>query len=350
MKVALIFPNNISKAPYLSYYIELLEKQNIEYTIYNWDRIGQQEPNCKSFQSKEKSRKKLTLLLNFLKFKKFVISNINNDEYDRVIVFSCQIAILLKKFLSTEFKDNYLIDVRDYSKINEIFKNRFKNVILSANLVCISSNGFRSWLPKSRDYIMSHNIHPELLSQTIPKRKYFKNDKINVDTIGALRDHESNIKVIKQLKNNQKFHMKFIGDGYALPILKEFSNKNNVDNIYFHGLYQKEDESKLLEKTDFINIIVGNDYLSKWLTTNRLYLCALLKIPAIVYKNTEQSTIINKYGFGLSISSYDSLVQELISFSTNFDEQEFINNCKSFLKLVRNEQKMFELKIIKFIS
>ena len=37
-KIALIIPNNIEKCPYVQYYINILEKYNIEYEIIEWCR------------------------------------------------------------------------------------------------------------------------------------------------------------------------------------------------------------------------------------------------------------------------------------------------------------------------
>lgn len=350
MKIALIFPNNLSKAPYLRYYLSILEEQNIEYTIYNWDRIGVDESNCVSFRSKEKSRKKWSLFLNFFRFRKFITNRVNNEKYDRVIIFSCQIAILLGSFLIKQFKENYVIDIRDYSSIISTFNFRFKKVLESAKIISISSRGFCDWLPKQLAYTMSHNLNPELLKQNIPKRVYFKNNPLSIDTIGALRDHESNLKVIDQLKNNPIYKMKFIGEGYALPILKEYAHKKNISNIYFHGIYQKEDEFELLKTTDFINIIVGNNFLSRSLTSNRLYLCALLKIPAIVYTNTEQSKLIEKFNFGIVIDSYEAIPKRLLNYKANFNESEFINNCDEFLKVVKQDQKIFYSELLKFLK
>lgn len=350
MKIALVLPNNLFSAPYLQYYTRLLDDNSISYDIINWDRAGKNEPDCISYQSKEQSRKAWALLLQFLKFRKFVKSKMAEENYDKVVVFTCQIAILLSGVLIKQFKGNYILDIRDYSKVIPVFKSRFNKVLKHAQLICISSQGFRSWLPEKLSYIISHNISSDRLQEKNTKRLFFQNQKINVDTIGALRDPESNGKIVDALKNNAGFHMKFIGDGYALPFLKKQAEEENISNIHFHGYYNKEDEFELLKTTDFINIVVGNDFLSKSLTSNRLYLCALLHIPAIVNHETEQSRIIKKYGFGVVVNNYQKLSEVLLNYRKTFNEQIFISNCNKFLNDVKNDQLIFESRVLDFFQ
>ena len=169
MKVALVFPNNIFRAPYINYYLELLDSHKIQYDIFNWDRSGTEEPNCISYQSKEESRKTWKLVLEFFRYRKFIKSKLEPKDYDRVIVFSCQIAILLSSFLIKNFKDKYLVDIRDFTKIVSIFKSRFRKVLKNADLICISSRGFRSWLPANLNYTISHNFR---IKSRVSKRTY----------------------------------------------------------------------------------------------------------------------------------------------------------------------------------
>ncbi len=350
MKIALIFPNNLFRAPYLDYYTKILTQQGVDFTIYNWDREGKAEENCISFTSSNDSRTPLKILLDFYKFRKFITTQIDNQKYDKVIVFSAQISILLSGFLRRNFKRNYLVDIRDYTKVISFLTKRFNKTLVNASYVCISSQGFKEWLPKNIDYIISHNINSSLLSTSIPAKSFFKNNRIHVDTIGALRDHISNSKVIQSLKNHPKFFMTFIGDGYALPILKDLAAKENVKNIDFYGYYKKKDEFELLQSSDYINIMVGNDFLSKGLTSNRLYLCALYQIPAIVNSNTEQSRIIDKFKFGIVVNHIDDLPKQLLEYKKQFNEDTFRNNCDYFLKEVKKEMKSFENCVITFIQ
>ncbi len=350
MKIALVFPNNLFKAPYLNYYLKILNEQNIDYTIYNWDRVWETETNCISYRSKEKSSGKWNRLLEFLRYRKFITSHVTNERYDKVLIFSCQISILLSSFLLKRFKNNYLVDIRDYSKVIPFFRRTFHKVLQKAELICISSHGFESWLPNNLNYVMSHNVNKQLLENNITERNFFKTNTINVDTIGALRDHTSNAKVIDALKNNTQFYMKFIGDGYALPLLQEKAKNENISNIDFHGFYQKEEEFDLLKNTDFINIMVGNDFLSQGLTSNRLYLCALYQIPAIVNAQTEQSRIIEKFDFGIVIDNFFELEKRLIDYKNNFDQRKFVSNCNQFLDQVKKDQNIFELRVNDFVK
>ena len=43
MKIALICPSNMLYMPYVDNYTKILEENNTNYTIINWDRFGTEE-------------------------------------------------------------------------------------------------------------------------------------------------------------------------------------------------------------------------------------------------------------------------------------------------------------------
>jgi len=349
MKVALIFPNNLFRGPHLDFYLDLFDDSS-QYDIFNWDRAGRNERDCISFESKTESKNIWLLSLDFYKFKGFIKKRVNPKDYERVIVFSCQIAILLSDILIKKFSNRYLIDIRDYTRVIPFFRVRLRRVLRKANLICISSKGFTFWLPKNNEYLISHNISPKKRAENLEGKDFFKNIQINVATIGFLRDHKVNSKVIYALKNHKAFFMNFIGEGYALPILKKQALHHKVSNIEFHGYYDKKVEMTLLENCDFVNILVGNDLASKTLTTNRLYFCALLKIPAIVNSNTEQSRIIEKYSMGIICDDYLNLSEQLLTYRSNFKKDLFISECDRFLNDVYKDEHIFETKVKTFLK
>ncbi|MBD1262683.1 hypothetical protein HZY62_18955 [Maribacter polysiphoniae] len=355
MRIALLFPNNTYTSPYLKYYTQLLEKENLEYDLIIWDRAGIKEEGCLAFSQKENRKSIYTRASGFFKYRNFIIQKINENEYDKIIVFSCQLGILLSRYITKKYKNNFLLDIRDYSKVLPFFNNRFRKLVLNANTVCISSNGFKEWLPKNRDYLLSHNIDIKLIEnrlKNVSNNKTFFNDQIlNIDTIGQIKDYNSDKEVINQLKNDKRFHMTFIGFGPTLEALKQYINENKVSNVHFYGPYKKEEEKQLLAKTDFINILISRNKFNNGVTSNRLYLSALLNIPCIVNAQTiEQRKIIEKYKFGIIVDKYEELPNKLIEYKETFNNEVFIDNCLAFLNNVKKDYKIFENRLINFIT
>lgn len=354
MRVALIFPNNLFTSPYLKYYIDILKHEKIEYDLLIWDRANIKEEGCIAFRSGQNSNSAISKVLDFLKFRKFIINNLKNKDYSKLIVFSCQLGILISDVLVKKFGKKYILDIRDYSKINKYFKNRFKKLITNSAFTCISSNGFKNWLPDNSNYILSHNLDINLLHkhnlENDEQKIFFSHKTLNIDTIGAIRDINSNISFVNTLRNRNEYFMNFYGMGYAIPYLKENQKKHGVNNIIFHGLYDKIEEEYLLKNTDFINILLDENILSQSLTSNRLYLSALYRIPCIVNKNSEQSRIIEKYNFGIVVDKYEELPNKLMSYKQNFCKEKFLKNCNAFLHDVKKDYALFEQKVTNFLT
>ncbi len=355
MKVVLLFPNNVFTSPYLKYFTQILDKENIPYDLIIWDRENKAEEGCISFRSSNQKKTKFSKLFDFLRFRKFLIEHLKKKDYAKVIVFSGQLGILLSDYLVKHYRKKYVLDIRDYSKPMHIFKNRFKKVIANANFISISSNGFKEWLPTNGNYLLSHNIDIKLIADAlvaIPNTVTFNNDIINVDTIGQIKDFESDLKFVDQLKNDIRFRMKFIGFGNTLELLKEHADRENISNVLFLGAYKKEKEKELLKDTDVINILISRTEFNKGATlmSNRIYLSALLKIPCIVNNKTEQSNIIEKYKFGIVVDKYDELPNKLIDYKETFDKDNFMSGCVAFLNDVKKDYQLFESKVTEFLT
>ncbi|WP_405397981.1 hypothetical protein [Maribacter sp. Asnod2-G09] len=354
MKLALLLPNTESSAPYLSYYLDIIEKNNLEYELFTWDREPKTKVNSNSYKSKNKGTNPLTTTIEYYRFGRFLKEKIKKGKFDRLIVFTPQLGIFLGTFLTKEYSGKYILDIRDYSPVIDYFKKRFSMLIQHSKITSISSKGFLNWLPKNRSYIISHNISTLLIQEHLQgnfkKTLFFSNDKIRVDTIGAIRDFEANSSLLNSLMNKDNFEMSFIGRGPAIPLLESMAKKNKIKNVKFLGSYDKNQETKLLKLTDFINIILDDNMASSYITTNRLYLSALLKIPCITRNDTEQSKIITKYNLGLSINNFSEVSNEIVSYKENFNKEQFIDNCTVFLQDVKKDQDQFEMVVQTFIT
>ncbi|MBC8767868.1 hypothetical protein H4O18_07685 [Arenibacter sp. BSSL-BM3] len=355
MRVALLFPNNLFTSPYLKYYESVLKKGNIDYDLYIWDRHGVNEKGCIAYTNKVKTSIPLFKSLDFIKFRRFLMNHLRKTEYNRIIVFSGQLGILMSDFLINNFPNKYILDIRDYSQVMSYFKSRFEKVIQNSYFVCVSSNGFKEWLPQNANYILGHNIDIALVSKSLDNFPFrdanLENETLKIDTIGQIKDFNSDARFIDQLKNDKRFKMEFIGFGPALNDLKIKSTSEKINNISFYGLYKKEEEPLLLKNTDIINILISRTEHNKGATllSNRLYLSALYNIPCIVNSDTEQSRIIEKYNFGIIVDNYEELPNKLVAYKENFCKESFLNNCYTFLADVKKDYSLFEQKLTNFL-
>ncbi|MCM4164779.1 MULTISPECIES: hypothetical protein [unclassified Arenibacter] len=356
MRVALLFPNNLFTSPYLKYYTDILKQEKIEYDLLIWDRANIEEEGCIAFKCSENSKSTISKALDFIRFRKFLIKNLKNKNYSKVIVFSGQVGILMGDFLIKHYSKRYLLDVRDFSQPMKYFKSRFIKVVLNSNFVCISSNGFKNWLPPKGDYLLGHNIDISLVRNALSNFPFrdinFDSKTIKISTIGQIKDFNSDALFIDQLKNDSRFEIEFIGFGPALNDLKNKTNSEHIANINYKGPYKKYEEPFLLKDSDFINILISRTEFNKGATllSNRLYLSAMYNIPCIVNKNTEQSRIIEKYNFGIIVDKYEELPDKLMTYKDSFCKENFLNNCYNFLNDVKTDYSLFEQKVTNFLT
>lgn len=355
MKVALIFPNNLYTSPYLVYYTQILDREGISYDVISWNRNNRHEAQTIAYTPKKIYTLKYLKLVDYFKFIKFVKSEVSKNDYDKLIVFTCQLGIFMQGYLKRNFSGKYLLDIRDYSPLIPYFQNKITELVKHADLVPLSSKGFENWLPKSENYILSHNVNISLVLERLQSarndREYFSNETLTIDTIGQIKDYASEQKIVSILGNDNRFSMTYIGFGISIPELKDFVKESGFKNISFTGPYKKENEHEMLVNTDFVNILISESTFNNDVLSNRLYLAALLGIPCLVNHYTrEQRKIIEKFRFGIVIKDYNQIPEEVLQFKRQFKKNQFQENCTNFLKEVVEDHKAFDRKLVQFLK
>lgn len=349
MKIALVLASNILYSPYIYHYTRVLKENKINFDIITWNKNNILEKGCINFNRySDLSKPKIFKIAHYLGYKKFVVKTLKNKKYDKIVVFTIPLGILLYPFLKRNYKKTYFFDIRDYSPLLKFSRKIIKPVIENSFCTAISSPGFLRWLPKSDSYVISHNYWFQNSSNTLMQNLRLNNNHIII-TIGSLRQVEANKIVLNSFKNKSDFFMKFVGDGTAYKPLLNYSNKNNIKNVLFTGRYEKKDEVSFLKDASLMNILLGNDLSSSSLMTNRFYLAISNGIPVIVNKNSIQGEYVKKYNLGIAVEYKDSIYEDINSFLQNFNIEQFQNESKQFLLDIQEDQKKFETCILKFI-
>lgn len=352
-KICFISLGNLYLCPYISKYISLIE---CDYDVIYWDRHGVGEDieakQTYSFTYRmDENASKVNKVTGYLKFRKYALNIINSNSYDGIILLQTSVGILLHSILKKRYKKKYIVDIRDYTmENNPIFFAIEKSLIKNSIFTVISSKGYKSFLP-SHDYIMVHNdtyIDESIVNKF--KNKDCKKDKLIISYIGLIRFHEQNKKVIMKFKNDGRFVLRFIGKD-ALS-LKEFCEKNNVNNVELIDMFPPEKTLDYYYETDIINNLYGNSTpLLDYALSNKLYYAAKLKIPILVCPNTYMESVSMKYGFGLVFDLNDTLaLDRLYKNYIDINWELFNKNCDSFTRKVNEDNKLFENTIKSFIN
>lgn len=347
MKVALVLPSNIESLPYVQYYIDLFDKKKIEYDIIAWNRLYKSDYlhsenyfNLKSLVTNSALRK----FIDYFLFSRFVINKIENHKYDYVVIFTIANALFLYKYIKKKYCDKFIFDIRDYSPLIKFFRPIINDLLKRSSLNCISSKGFEIWLPPGK-YVISHNVRKSLLKKKYPIKPIDKK-RVQVLTIGTLRDFKANSQLILDLGNNIHFDICFAGDGPEKSNLADFAQKMNILNVSFSGYYNKKDEPLIIYNSDFINILVNKDIIGNYLMSNRFYLALMHRKPMLVYANTYQAKYVKEYNLGVIIGTNDNIAQKINEYIDSFDYKKFDEGCESCLREIERDEMVFENMIM----
>jgi hypothetical protein len=347
MKVALICPANMIYMPYVGNYEKILKENNVDYTIINWDRF-QIEDTYDEFKYRDKKVGHQRRILDYFKYKKFIIKKLKENKYDKLIVFSLQLCYFLKKYLVGNYKGKYVIDIRDYNKIIKFFN--IKTIVDNSDLTVISSAGYKQWLSNSNKYAINHNTQINSLKELRPVNINHKEEKISISCIGAIRDYDINIDFINSLKNNDKIKVYYHGEGPANGDIKAYLTKNSTKNVTLSGRYIQGNEEKLYAQSDLINVFRNNDDINnKTALPNRLYNSVLYGKPMIAVEGTYLSEQIKKYKVGLILDSFDQIENNINKYLKEFHKDEYERGRTSFFENVIQVNEHFKIKLTEFL-
>lgn len=345
MSIGIIVPGLPNYAPYIKSYTDLFDDLNMKYTFICWNRNNDKlndHDNIVVFnRSSYESDSFVKKIYGYLLFSFFVKKHLKYNKYEFLTVHTIACAIFLKSVLKQK---KYILDIRDFSPLVPFFSNTLSFLVQNSKATMISSNAYKKWLPKNYRYILSHNVRKTDLAVNICNScTIWSNNKIEVLTIGQIRDFSSNSKLIKCLGNSEYFNLKFIGDGTELINLKKYST--DINNIEFSGRYNKKDESSLVIESDVINILLPNTAEAMTQMTNRFYLSLIFKKPMIVNKDSIQASFVKKYNLGIIISSEDNISERIMDYKNSFDYQIFLKGCNDLIEIIKSDILEFENEI-----
>lgn len=357
--VGIIVIGNIRYCPFLKKYLSALEKGKIKYKVLYWEReeenVDYNQEIYYSFKHKSKlDRSAFSKIFDFIKFRRWVISKVQECKFDKLILLTTLTGVFLFDFLMKNYKGKYIFDIRDYSYENyKIFKFIEKMIVKNSYFTSISSDAFKNFLPKSDKYINCHNLVYNDLQyvKKICKNKKLKNIKVVWN--GTLRYFEHQKKIIDKLGNDNRFTMIYHGSGPEEQKYRNYVSQKGYSNIFFTGAYKNEDKHLLLEGADILNNSygTGDQKKIKDAMANRLYDGLIYQIPQLVEVNTYKTKIVSTNEIGISLSLEESeFSNKLFSYYNQINDGKFSNSCKKLLDKYLSEDRKYLRKIKKFVE
>lgn len=354
--VCIVSTVNLMHMTISSLYTDFFKENNINFDIIYIDKYGIDEKSDakNKYQFCVKNRKsKFGKIINVLKFTRYVKKVIKRNKYEVLIIWNELTSLLLGKFLSTQYKNRYIVNIRDYGYNDLAFiKSRTKKVIENSYFTMISSDKFKDFLPYSNKYIFTHSYNQRVFHNfDFIYQKKKKDEPIVILFIGKMSYLNSSKSFIKYLANDDRFLLKFVGAG--TEILKDYVGQKHITNIEIEGSFSPDQTAQYLKNADIIFNLYG--FGSKDVDTGlsiKLYYAIHLNIPILTYDDTYINYYAKKSGINITISRImtDDLSDYIYNSYHNWDIDLAMKLCNKTMIEIENSQIKLHSKLKELLS
>lgn len=341
-KICIIGTNNLKHISLISLYTNYFDSNNIPYDIIYLDRYGIEE-NCTAANVyrlvAKGSKGKLSKLFMFWKFREFAIKKIQEKKYDYIITWQTTGAYIFFDYLLRKFKAKYVINVRDYvDENNKLISGMLNRLIKNSVFTTISSEGFKSFLPK-HDYVKVNSINEEILHGIEGCPQNIR-DVIKIGFAGNCRYFRESFKLIDALGNDPRFELWYCGTNSET--LADYARNKGIGNVKTMPGFAPSDTVKIMADFDIVNSAFGNDAMdNSTLMPIRLYTALAIHRPMLVNENTQLSKEVYSHKIGFVISSYNGLADNLYHYYKGLDFDVFTKDAANYIETARKENELF---------
>lgn len=355
MKIGIIFVGDIAFCPYLAKYKEMCEAKRVEYDIIYWNRSNDQTKYPDNYLSynlqSNLKQSKIKKARDFLKYTVWLQRIIKKGKYDKLILLSTLSGVIVANLLKA-YKGKYIFDIRDYSyeHIKCVYAIE-KKIIENSFFTCISSPGFKSFLP-AHDYLVAHNIQSEFLEckkDFLPK-KY--GEPLNIMWNGMVRYFPYQSKIIDRLKNDPRFMIYYCGWGPDLDQFKQYTLENKITNVIFTGKYDNSEKANILQGADILNNAYWRSMPDRIIhaISNRYYDGLVFGIPQLVEAGSYKAKICEQKGIGCPFIDSEEFADNLYEWYFQLNAADFNKSCKDLLDDIESEMLLYEKRISDFLD
>lgn len=345
---------HMTAAGYFYYY---LNYNNLEFDIVCTDRYddhsADQYPyNIYSYKWISTTHQpKIKKIIPMLRFRKYALDKIKKNKYLYIIVWGENAGILFGSYLRKKYKGNYCINIRDI----DIFKTL--KISWCLNLIEKYTLKYAQFYttPAPGGLFFKHKNALILLNRdyiTLEKcevRKRFKEvekSPIVITYMGLINQYyEFFIKIVKTFANDERFLLRFYGEGSEK--IDQYVIEKKINNIETKGAFSANETFQYLNETDIIFSAYGrtNYGVTDAIGVKESY-GPQLRIPVISDNYGIWYDIACKYGFGYGIdeSNIDKLPNDLFDWYCELDFKIFEKGCIEYCNIVeKNNRKVWRL-------
>lgn len=353
MRCLILSYDDYFNIPYIQNYEKQLQCSGIDYDIVLWNRSGQPVdlPNAFVFSGRDHNCK-LGKILPFLRWRRFALSVLKKNHYDRLILLTTMPAVLLADQLLGAYRGKYWLDIRDFTYENiPPYKALVAKLVYGAASVSISSPAFQSFLPNANNICLTHNISNQNAAEDHCHLEKGRRP-LTIGFVGGIQFQEQNEHLLRKLANHPDYRLKYVGKPHLCCDLPAFCKENHIENAEFLPAFTNDQKPAIYRDIDLINSIYGCDTpVVKLLLPNRLYDCVLFKKPILVSKGTYLAQVVAEYDLGLAVDAKkEPILPQLDEYIRSFKKEDFEHGCQTFLATAERDMVGYHEALSRFCT
>ena len=280
----------------------------------------------------------------FRKYRVFVKSILKAQSFDFVIILHSLTGLMIYDILKKDYKNRFIFDYRDstYESRNKIFSNAVKNLCRFSKVTFVSSDAFRRFMPvdcANKTYT-SHN----LLEDSLQHREFEKtpSDKLRLAFWGFIREYDINRFLIDRVAVDDRFELHYYGREQKDALdLKEYANKINATNVFFHGEYNPVERYEFVKSTDLIhNIFATQNENMAMAMSNKYYDSIIFRIPQICQVDSFMGKTSEEHQVGIMANPENNDFCDVVyNYYTQLTKKKFDESCNNELNRIFAEYK-----------
>lgn len=345
MKICILSIVNIKHMTGAAPYTEFFVENNIPFDIIHIDKYSINEMSKASNIYKykiniNKDWSRVKKIYKYWGFRKFAINKVIENDYDLIITWGTETALLFQDFLLTKFRNKYIINIRDYANLNNSIKKIMLALLIKKSLfTTISSNGFKKFLPDF-NYIRLHSVNTSVINSAAKREsKQSKTDPLRICFIGNVRFYENDVKLLNELGNDPRFTIQYFGVGSDK--LKQYAIAQNIKNVEFVEAFDSSQTAELLDRGDVINNLYGHNIISLDTAVSiKYYYSVYLYLPILVFENTHMAEISKGISFVVN-DNYTDLGDRIQDWYKKLDFVKFKSICDKKISEIENDNQLF---------
>lgn len=280
--------------------LKLYPESDIKVFAWNRENTTKAEDYVETFNQDLGYGNKLSKLFNLFKFKKNAIIFFDEFKPDYVHAIDLEMCIvargiskkvrLIYEVYDIKFFGNKILNcIREKLELT-IIKNYISGMILASPYFKIYYNGKGA---SKIDKIIINN-KPSNSIKSNKSEGFMSNymdllrDKIVIGFIGTIRYKDILLNLINSVKDNDKVKILLSGSGPHLNFIKEYVEKNNLqDKVIMTGRYKEADLEEIYDACDYIWAAYPNKDLNvKYAISNKFFESIVFNKKVIVSENT----------------------------------------------------------------